>query len=136
MSAHILAEAYEHPERFTTGDAARALHVTREGVRYLVREGQLACTRTPSKLRLFREEDVDRLARLRSRARLRGVAVLRPKKIGPRGEPRQMSLFRPHLRLVSGRDRSLEQGQVDHARSGGKRSGSDKRRLVTLRGRR
>jgi excisionase family DNA binding protein len=78
---------------FTTTDVARALNLTTEGVRHLVRDQQLACTRTRSKRRLFREEDVLRLAAARDRARLRGVRVLRPKKFGLRDGPRQLPLF-------------------------------------------
>jgi hypothetical protein len=98
MRTRILAEP---PERFTTGDAARALHVTDEGVRHLVRDEQLTCTRTPNGTRLFREAEVLRLAATRDRARLRSVTALRPKKQGVRGGPRQMSLFGPYrLRKV------------------------------------
>jgi len=79
--------------RYTTGDVARTLHVTDEGVRHLVRDEQLDCVRSPSGLRIFQETEVLRLAEARSRARLRGVRVLRPHRISPRGEPKQMNLF-------------------------------------------
>jgi hypothetical protein len=78
---------------FTTGDVARALDVTREGVRYLVREARLQCRRMPNGLRMFEEAEVLRLAQSRDRARLHGVRVLRPKKFNVRGEPSQLSLF-------------------------------------------
>lgn len=78
---------------YTTADVARALSVTDEGVRHLVREEQLPCRTTPAGWRVFREGDVLQLAAERDKRRLRGVKVLRPKKVGPRGEPRQMSLF-------------------------------------------
>ncbi len=86
----ILAEVVD---RFTTGDVARALHVTDEGVRHLVRDEQLACTRTPKGYRLFQAEQVLQLAAKRDRARLRGVKVLRAKRINPRDGPQQLSLF-------------------------------------------
>jgi hypothetical protein len=89
---------------FTTVDVARVLNVTDEGVRHLVRDEQLTCTRTPSGRRLFREAEVLALAAKRDRARLWGVKVLRPKKLGERGGPRQLSFFGPRL---------LEKGQVD-----------------------
>lgn len=79
---------------FTTGDVARVLDVTDEGVRHLVRTGVLPETRTPAGWRIFQEADVLRVAAARDRARLLGVRVLRPKRIGPRGGPRQLSLFR------------------------------------------
>jgi MerR HTH family regulatory protein len=85
----ILPEA----DHFLTGDVARALHVTEEGVRHLVRDEQLPCRRTPKGYRLFEAAAVEALAQKRTRARLRGVKVLRPKKFGVRGEPRQLSLF-------------------------------------------
>jgi hypothetical protein len=88
-------------DRYTTGDVARTLHVTDEGVRHLVRAEQLPCSRTPSGFRLFQETDVLTLAAKRNRARLRSVTALRPKKQGAPGEPRQISLFGPHrLRKV------------------------------------
>jgi MerR HTH family regulatory protein len=80
-------------DRYLVGDVARALDVTDEGVRYLARAEQLPCTVTPKGWRLFRRDDVLRLARRRDEARLRGVTRLRAKKVGPRGGPRQMSLF-------------------------------------------
>jgi hypothetical protein len=80
-------------DRYTVGDVARTLHVTDEGVRHLVREEQLACVRTPSGLRVFQEAEVLRLAAARDQARLRGVKVLRPKRMNVRGGPRQLSLF-------------------------------------------
>jgi len=78
---------------YTTTDVARTLHVTQEGVRHLVRAGQLACATTPRGWRTFEGPDVLRLAAERDQARLRGVRVLRPKKVGLRGGPRQLSLF-------------------------------------------
>jgi hypothetical protein len=110
MRAHMLAE------HFSTGDVARALDLTDEGVRHLVRDGQLPCTRTVKAWRIFAKQDVLRLAAQRTEARLRGVRRLRPKRVGVPGEPRQLSIFGP---------RSLEKGQVDRARSGEEIRGSD-----------
>jgi len=115
---HILAE------QFTTGDVARALGVTDEGVRYLEREAYLHAARTVGGWRLFQKGDVLRLAERRTEARLRSVKRLRPKKFGPRGGPRQLSLFSPTLRIVA-RAPTLEKGQVDRMRLRRKRSGSD-----------
>jgi|KBSSwiStaDraftv2_1062776.scaffolds.fasta_scaffold243019_4 Predicted transcriptional regulators len=103
MRAHILAE------QFTTGDVARALEVSREGVRYLEREEQLPCVRTRAGWRLFHKRDVLRLVERRTEARLRGVRRFRPKKYGPRDGPQQLSLFRPQ------RVENLGKGQVGGA---------------------
>jgi len=43
-------------------DAAKALDLTADGVRYLVNRGRLRQLRTPSGQRLFLREDVERLA--------------------------------------------------------------------------
>jgi len=94
MRTQILAERYFGSIKpYTTGDVARALDVTDEGVRHLVRDEQLACARTPSGQRVFRQGEVLRLVEQRAQARLTGVTRLRPKKVGVRGEPRQLSLF-------------------------------------------
>jgi len=128
MSAHILAE------QFTTGDVARALGVTDEGVRYLEREDYLHAARTVGGWRLFQKGDVLRLADRRTEARLRNVKRLRPRKFGPRGGPRQLSFFGPQLRIV-GRAPALGKGQVDRVRTHRKRSGSDNGRDENQRGR-
>jgi MerR HTH family regulatory protein len=88
--------------RLTTGDVARALQVTAEGVRYFVRDGQLACERTPSKLRLFREQDVLRFEAKRTQARIAGKLPPR-RKLGPRTKPRQMFLPGIQLRVIRSR---------------------------------
>lgn len=85
--------------RITIGAVARALRMTREGVRYLVRADQLRCERTPTKLRLFQVVDVVRLEAQRTQARIAGrLPIRRP--LGPRGQPRQMLLPGTHLRLI------------------------------------
>ncbi len=85
--------------RLTTGTAARALRVSREGVRYFVRAGQLPCEQTQSGLRLFQADDVRRLAEARARATLEPAPTIRP----PRTEPRQLRLrlFRAAGRKVT-----------------------------------
>jgi hypothetical protein len=102
----ILAEPYVPADACTVGDVARALDLTDEGVRHLVRDAQLPCTRTPAGWRLFRKGDVLWLANRRAEARLRGASRLRPKKQGLRGGPHQMSLFgdglRPFVRRQTG----------------------------------
>jgi DNA-binding transcriptional MerR regulator len=50
-------------------DAARALDLTPDGVRYLVNRGRLRELRTPSGQRLFLREDVERLAAERTTER-------------------------------------------------------------------
>lgn len=134
MRSRILAE---RADRFMTGDVARALRVTDEGVRYLVRDGQLSCEWTPARYRLFRETEVLTLAAKRDRARLRSVTALRAKRIGVRGGPRQLALFARGLRLVGKGGQTakvaLENSQVDHARSFKENRVSDKGRNGNLR---
>lgn len=79
----------------TTGDVSRALGLTREGVRYLVRDGQLPCQATRARWRIFRPDDVLWLADRRTRARLAGRLPWR-QRLGPRGQPRQLT-FGPVL---------------------------------------
>ena len=102
MRTRILAEQWPLLGPLTTGAVARALQVTTAGVRYLVRDAQIVCERTPSKLRLFRPADVWHLADQRTKARAAGK-LPRRQKLGPRGEPRQMSLFGGRLQLVGKR---------------------------------
>jgi hypothetical protein len=103
MGTHILAEQYggHHGSWYTTADAARALQVTPRSVRRFAEAGQLPCETTPSGQHLFRPSAVVYLGDQRLRKRLRGVTALRPKKVSPRGGPRQLSLFGARLRLVS-----------------------------------
>jgi hypothetical protein len=103
----ILAEQWPLLGPLTTGAVADALQMTREGVRYLVRDRQIACQQTRTKLRLFRPDDVWRLADQRTKARAAGKLPPR-RKLGPRGEPRQMSLLGAGLRIVGGRDRRAD----------------------------
>jgi hypothetical protein len=101
MRAHILAEPFSTSSKWlTTADVARALHLTPDGVRWLANERRLAYERTPGGQRVFREHDVECLVLERARARLRGVAVLKPRRPPVDGEARQMSLFGAPLRLV------------------------------------
>lgn len=55
----------------TTYDAARVLDLTPEGVRYLVRQGQLPARKTINGRRLFRKHDVLELLRARGEQRIR-----------------------------------------------------------------
>jgi len=82
---------------YLTGDVARSLELTNEGVRKLVRDDQLHPRRTPKGWRVFSKHEVLYLVRKRGEARLRGVTRYRAKKIGVRGEPHQLTLFGPKL---------------------------------------
>lgn len=62
MSDHIL----------TTGDAAKRLKVSSEFVRRLAVTGVLDCQRTLNGLRLFRADDVERLAAEREQQKREG----------------------------------------------------------------
>jgi excisionase family DNA binding protein len=53
-------------EPMTTSDAARLLRVSESAVRALERNGRLPATRTPSGMRIFSKQDVERLASERS----------------------------------------------------------------------
>jgi excisionase family DNA binding protein len=87
------------PSWLTTIDAARALRLTTRGVRWLVQQGRLACQRTRSGQYLFRAEDVLQAVQQRAAATL---AMVRPRMVRVRAEPRQLSLFgRARLRLVA-----------------------------------
>jgi hypothetical protein len=82
----------------TTGAAARVLHVTPQGVRYLIRTGQLPSEQTTTGQFLVRPDDVIQLAETRLHAALGPVHLTRR---APRGEPRQLALFsQARLRLV------------------------------------
>lgn len=96
MAERILADrkvrVVPPDEPLTTTAVARALRMTPEGVRYLVREARLACRRTQAQWRVFQPGDVLTLAEQRTRARLAGKLPRRGR-LGPRSGPRQMSLF-------------------------------------------
>lgn len=103
MYEHSLADVpWEQPRGTTTDDvpwlttidAARALRMTDEGVRWLVRTGKLACERTRSGQYLFRAEEVLRLVQQRAAATL---ATVRPRMLRARSRPRQLSLFGAQL---------------------------------------
>jgi hypothetical protein len=85
------------PRWLTTADAARMLQVTRHGVRWLVRQGKLACERMTSGQMIFRHSEVVRLVDVRATARLSRV----PAVDSPITAPRQLSLFgTARLRLI------------------------------------
>lgn len=58
-------------ELLSVGDAARRLGLSASGVRHLEALGVLPATRTAGGLRLYRAEDVARVARERAAARRR-----------------------------------------------------------------
>jgi len=64
-----LGELTYDSEIYGMKDAARALDLTPDGVRYLVSRGRLRELRTPSGQRLFLRDDVERLATERSAER-------------------------------------------------------------------
>jgi hypothetical protein len=97
---------------------------TPRGVRWLADQAHLPCERLASRQRLFRLGEVLRLVERRAEARRTGVRVLRPKKVGVRGEPRQLSLFRA----------TLPEGEVRHARSRRIQGASDNGNIVNSRG--
>jgi len=108
MQNQSLPEAFAWPRsadppKLTTTDARRVLHVTAQGVRDLVRRGQLACERTLRGTYLFRQDDVLELATARAKAAL---ALIRPRmlKAGPR--PKQPALFGLYRRRPAPRFRS------------------------------
>ena len=94
----ILAEAYREQGWWTTADVADALERSKRGARWIVDQAAIACDRTTRGYRLFRESDVLRLVDRRAQARRRSVTALRPKKIGARGGPKQLTLFAGHRR--------------------------------------
>lgn len=133
MREHSLANLQGRP--LSTGDVARGLMMTREGVRYLIRDGQLPCARTSAGWRTIRPDDLLRLAE--QRTRLRAVGKLpRRAKLGPRGQPRQLafnSLFRAPLQLVRPSGARLDTCQVKRADLLQKGAGSETKRYVTRR---
>jgi hypothetical protein len=95
-------------EWLTTGDVARVLQISRNGVRWLVRQRRLTCEWTHSGVRLFRSGMVLRLMQQRATARIqrRGerLATLRLHMLRADLEPRQLSLdFHARLQLVGSR---------------------------------
>ena len=96
----ILAEEFQRIQWLTTSDVARALDVTANGVRWLVRTRQLACEWTRNGRRLFSLRDVRRLAEKRLTARLVGKGTVRPKMLWSGVGPRQGDLLGAPLRLI------------------------------------
>jgi hypothetical protein len=87
----------------TTGDVARVLGVSAEGVRHLVRMAELTCERTVSGLRVFRVAEVRRLVVARADRRLHAVRAA-PRMVTASLEPRQLALdFSARLKLVGSR---------------------------------
>jgi hypothetical protein len=79
----------------TTADVAKALEVTRHGVRYLVRAGELRPVVTPATGQwLFGRAEVDAVVQARARRRLRAVDEVRRafRLVARQAEPRQLAL--------------------------------------------
>jgi len=92
----------------TTGDVAKMLQLSTEGVRELVRVGRLACEWTVSGVRIFRQGLVMRLVEQRATERIRSrsamLRAVRPQMLRVGIEPRQLSLdFSARLQLVGSR---------------------------------
>lgn len=125
MGALILEDRYRSSQLVTTADAARMLEVSAWTVRWFARQGYLPTYQTTkSGQRLFRKGEVERLSDQRREARFHGVRVLRPRKLGVPGQPRQLSLFaagvrpkmaRATLRLVARRPESSTEAWVQRA---------------------
>lgn len=94
----------------TTGDAARLLDLTLNGVRWLEREGLLECERTLSGRRLFRKGDVMALAIKRVEARHPLLAEVKPRMAKARLKAGQLSLPLPLERQKA--KHALHQGEV------------------------
>jgi len=90
---------------YSTHDAARALHITPDGVRRLCDKGQLRCERTRSGARLILAHEVLDLAGRRAKARLVLLPCRYHKRLGVLREPRQLALFHPHIFSVSPREK-------------------------------
>jgi hypothetical protein len=117
LNRAVCQEADPYVRWFTTYDAARALHVTAEGVRHLVRTGQLRCEWTPSRRRILRAHEVLDLAARRAHARLLLVHTTYRKRGGAVARPRQLVLFHLHLFSVSPPTKSLGVRQAKDGRS-------------------
>lgn len=109
---------------FTTWDVARALHVTPEGVRHLVRAGKLRCEWTPKRRRLFLAFEVLALVEKRARARLSLVPCGLHKAARGVTRPRQLALFHLHIYSVSPDPKALGVRQAKDQRSRGVLFGS------------
>ncbi len=122
-----MREARAVDSRFwTTRDVAQWLERTPRGTRWIVDQAQVPCERVRGQ-RLFRPDDVKQLAHQRAEARRTGVTVLRPKRLGVRGEPHQLSLFGARVRHFPAREChkvSLPDAEVHHAELFRKVSGS------------
>lgn len=110
MRDRILAERWRHVERpgdrtwLTTGDVAKVLELTAEGVRHLVRSQVLDCELTVKGQRLFRLVDVRRVVVQRAEARIAGLVAIQPRMAKATIEPRQLALdFSARLKLVGSR---------------------------------
>jgi hypothetical protein len=102
LAEQAWSEQWERPhsghELWTTGDAARVLRVSREGVRRFVQRQQLACyARLRSGLRLFLPDDVKALAHARIDAAL---VTVRARRVKRRHDVRQQDIFGVQLRMV------------------------------------
>lgn len=79
--------------------AGRALHLSDEGVRHLVREGHLTCTVTPARHRMFLAQQVRDLAVKRANVHLVLMPTAEKARRSRRGA-QQIPLFHVHHKLV------------------------------------
>jgi hypothetical protein len=103
----------------TTRDAGRALHLTNEGVRHLVRDGKLRCEWTPSHRRIFLAYEVLALVTKRAKARLLLVPPGHHARARSSTAPRQLQLFHVRLAIVPKTKVTLDKGQAKDQRSRG-----------------
>jgi hypothetical protein len=113
----ILAEERPTSKWLTTADVARVLERSPRGARWIVEQASVPCQRTPSGQRLFWPSAVQQLATQRMEARLRNVKAFRPKRLGVRGQPHQMSLFWKLPKPVPLKIPALPEAEVLRAKS-------------------
>jgi excisionase family DNA binding protein len=132
MANRIVRQEQARRSRWlTTGDVAQVLGVTARWVRWLARQGELACERTEGGVRIFDRGEVRRVLIERTEAHARSrpaqLAAIRLRMVKAGYEPRQLSLFsRTRLQLVRSSEGSDPQAEVKVARSFTNARGSEK----------